>query len=90
MGIINSDHGTFSAFLKTDYDGGSIIGVNFFGYRRRAVYAPNTQVEGGTDISGRQACGRYWTNTVQEVAKVGGTSVLQARALFFLIVPQGE
>jgi len=90
MGIVNPDQETFRAFLKTDYDGGPIIGVNFFRYRERAAYAPDADVEGGTDISGREAYGRYWINTIGEAAKLGAKPVLQGKALFSLIVPEGE
>jgi uncharacterized protein (DUF1330 family) len=90
MAMVNPDQETFRAFLKTDYDGGPIIGVNFFRYRERANYASDADVEGSTDISGREAYGRYWANTITEAAKVGAKPVLQGRALFSVIVPEGE
>lgn len=90
MPIVNPTPDTFRAFLKTDYGNGPIIGVNLMRYRDRAAYEPGAQVDGGTDISGREAYGRYWAVASSEVAKVGGAPVAEGHTLFPLIVPDGE
>jgi len=90
MAIVNPSPETFRAFLKTDYDGGPIVGVNLMRYRDRAAYPSGAPVAGGTHISGREAYGRYWAVASQEVAKVGGAPVIEGHAMFPLIMPEGE
>ena len=90
MLIVNPTPETFRAFLKTDYDGGPIVGVNLLRYRERAAYEQDAPVAGGTDISGREAYGLYWAVASQEVAKVGGEPVLAGAAMFPLIMPDDE
>jgi uncharacterized protein (DUF1330 family) len=90
MPIVDPTPDTFRAFLKTRDDGGPIVGVNLLRYRETAAYAPGAPVAGGTDVSGREAYGRYWAVASQEVAKVGGAPVVGGAVLFPLIVPEGE
>ena len=90
MSIVSPTPETFKAFMKTEYDNGPIIGINLLRYRDRASYKSGVIVDGGTDVSGREAYRRYWAVTKDEVTKVGGVVELKGSVLFPLIVPEGE